>query len=36
MIGPDERNEFKAREDFFRRYPVIAEEGQYRVYKIKK
>jgi hypothetical protein len=36
MIGPDERDEFKAREDFFRRFAVVAEEGQYRVYKIKK
>ena len=36
FIGPDERNEFKAREDFFRRFPVVAEEGQYRVYKLKK
>ncbi len=35
LIGPDERNELKAREDFFTRFPVVAEQGQYRVYKIK-
>jgi hypothetical protein len=34
LIGPDERNELKAKEEFFTRFPVVAEEGQYRVYKI--
>jgi hypothetical protein len=36
LIGPEERNDFKAREDIFTRFPVVAEEGAYRVYKIKK
>jgi hypothetical protein len=35
LIGPDERNELKAKEEFFTRFPVVAEEGPYRVYKIK-
>jgi hypothetical protein len=36
LIGPEERNDLKAREEYFNHYPVIAEEGAYRVYKIKK
>ena len=36
VIGPDERNDLKANEEFFKKYPVIAEEGPYRVYKINK
>ncbi|HRI02209.1 MAG TPA: hypothetical protein PLL77_00580 [Pyrinomonadaceae bacterium] len=35
LISPEEINSMKANEDFFRKYPVIAEAGQYRVYKIK-
>src|ERR1044072_7411895 len=35
LIGPDECNELKAKEEFFTRFPVVAEEGPYRVYKIK-
>jgi hypothetical protein len=35
LIGPEERGTLKAKEEFFSRYPVVAEEGDYRVYKIK-
>ncbi len=35
LISPEERNTLKANEDFFKKYPVVAEAGQYRVYKIK-
>lgn len=34
LISPEERNVLKANEDFFKKYKVIAESGQYRVYKI--
>lgn len=35
LISPEEINSMNANEDFFRKYPVIAEAGPYRVYKIK-
>ncbi|MGB2751758.1 MAG: hypothetical protein WBC19_06845 [Pyrinomonadaceae bacterium] len=35
LISPEEMNSMNANEEFFRKYPVIAEAGQYRVYKIK-
>ena len=35
LISPEERNTLKANEEYFKKYPVIAESGQYRVYKIK-
>ncbi len=35
LISPEERNSLKANEEFFRKYPIVAESGQYRVYKIK-
>ncbi len=35
LISPEEINSMKANEDFFRKYPVITEAGQYRVYKVK-
>ena len=34
LVSPEERNTLKANEDFFRRYPVVAEAGQFRVYKV--
>ena len=34
LVSPEERNTLKANEDFFKRYPVVAEAGQYRVYKV--
>jgi hypothetical protein len=36
LIGMDESKDLKANEQFFSRFPLIAEEGAYRVYKIKK
>ena len=35
IFTPEERNTLKANEEFFKKYPVLAESGQYRVYKIK-
>ncbi|MBP6003697.1 MAG: hypothetical protein KA746_09715 [Pyrinomonadaceae bacterium] len=35
LVSPEERSTMAPNEDFFRKYPVIAESGQYRVYKIK-
>ncbi|HEX3100869.1 MAG TPA: hypothetical protein VHQ01_03700, partial [Pyrinomonadaceae bacterium] len=35
LVSPEERNTLKANEEFFRKYPVIAESGQYRVYKVQ-
>ena len=35
LISPEEINSLKANEEFFRKYPIVAEAGQYRVYKIK-
>lgn len=35
LISPEERNSLKANEEYFKKYPVIAEVGQYRVYKVK-
>lgn len=35
LVSPEETGPLHANEDFFRRYPVIAESGAYRVYKVK-
>ena len=35
LISPEERNTSSLNEQFFSRFPVAAESGQYRVYKIK-
>ena len=35
LISPEERNTLKANEEFFKKYPVLAESGQFRVYKVK-
>jgi hypothetical protein len=35
LVSPEERGALRANEEFFRKYPVIAESGQYRVYKVK-
>jgi hypothetical protein len=37
LISPAERTAqaFKVNEDYFKKYPVIAESGQYKVYKIR-
>jgi hypothetical protein len=35
LVSPEERNVLKANEEFFKKYPVAAEAGQYRVYKVK-
>jgi hypothetical protein len=35
LVSPEERNSLKAADATFAKYPVVAESGQYRVYKIK-
>lgn len=35
LISPEERTAMRANESFFSRFPVVAEAGQYKVYKIK-
>jgi hypothetical protein len=35
LVGPEERSKLQANDSFFSRYPVIADTGQYRVYKVK-
>lgn len=35
LISPEERNTLKANEEYFKKFPVIAESGQYRVYKVR-
>ncbi len=34
LISPEERNTLKANEEFFKKFPVLTEAGQYRVYKV--
>jgi len=36
LISPEEKSNLTVNEEFFRRYSVAAEAGQYRVYQIKK
>jgi len=35
LMTPEERNTLKANEEYFKKFPVLAESGQYRVYKVK-
>lgn len=35
LVSPEERTAMRANEAFFSRFPVFAEAGQYKVYKIK-
>ena len=35
LISPEERNSVAPNEEYFKKYPVVAENGQYRVYKIQ-
>ena len=36
LISPEETRTLQLNEGFFRKYPLVAEYGQYRVYQIKK
>lgn len=36
LISPEETLNLKVNQDFFSKYPIIAESGDYRVYQIKK
>jgi len=35
VVSPEERNLGAVNEQFFSRFPIAAESGQYRVYKVK-
>ena len=35
LVSPEERNLGAVNEQFFGRFPIVAESGQYRVYKVK-
>ncbi len=35
LISPEERNSLSVNEQYFAKYPILAQSGQYRVYKIK-
>ncbi len=35
LISPEERNSLTVNEPYFAKYPILAESGQYRVYKIR-
>lgn len=35
LVSPEERNSLKAADATFAKYPIVAESGQYKVYKIK-
>jgi uncharacterized membrane protein len=35
LISPEEKSNLTVNEEYFRRFPVVAEVGQYRVYKVK-
>ncbi len=35
LISPFEKNDLKANEEFFKRYPVFAESGAFKVYKVR-
>lgn len=34
LVSPEERNTLSPNEDYFHRYPVVAESGQYKVYRV--
>ena len=36
LISPEEKSNLSVNENFFRKYTVVAEVGEYRVYQIKK
>ncbi|MGE3465711.1 MAG: hypothetical protein AB7J13_02155 [Pyrinomonadaceae bacterium] len=35
LISPEEKNALKANEEFFKKYPIAAQSGDYKVYKVK-
>ena len=35
LVSPPERNDLKANDEYFEKYPLVAESGQYRLYKVK-
>ncbi|KXJ98378.1 MAG: hypothetical protein UZ17_ACD001002733 [Acidobacteria bacterium OLB17] len=35
LVSPIERSDLKANDDYFSKFPLVAESGQYRLYKVK-
>lgn len=35
LVSPEERNTLKANEEYFKKFPLAVQAGEYRVYKIK-
>ncbi len=35
LISPEEKSGLTVNEEYFRKFPIVAEAGQYRVYKVK-
>jgi hypothetical protein len=35
LVSPEERNSLQANEAFFAKFPVTAEVGQYKVYRVR-
>jgi len=35
LVSPVERNDLKANDEYFSKFPLVAESGQYRLYKVK-
>lgn len=36
LISPEERSSMTANEEAFKKFPIVAQSGQYRVYKVKE
>lgn len=36
VVSPEERGNLTVNEDFFKKFPVLAEVGQYKIYQVKK
>lgn len=36
LVSPEERGLLNVSDNFFRRFPIIAESGQYRIYKVRE
>ncbi len=34
VVSPEERSNLTVNEDFFKKFPVFAEVGQYKIYKV--
>ena len=36
IVSPEERSNLTVNEDFFKKFPVVAEVGRHHVYQVKK